>query len=204
MFKKSNSEDQQLKLAMARSMQSEDDVDEEYDENEIVELDSQTDYMSKTVLSRVKRVFNGLTRIRSCWTQTPRWTLVASRSCPSRTPYLPRLTTTAVRLIVDTIRPMCWIQRARSGSPSTINEFARFWRKRSKAGRSCVTCFSTWEKSMGCRFATITTSSILHKKQIRTFAQKCGSELSPPPPPQNSQRNVTLIYTCTLPLSPVS
>ena len=66
MFKKSNSEDQQLKLAMARSMQSEDDVDEEYDENEIVELDSQTDYMSKTVLSRVKRVFNGLTRIRSC------------------------------------------------------------------------------------------------------------------------------------------
>jgi len=41
-------EDQQLKLAMARSMQSEDDVDEEYDENEIVELDSQTDYMSKT------------------------------------------------------------------------------------------------------------------------------------------------------------
>ena len=51
---------------MARSMQSEDDVDEEYDENEIVELDSQTDYMSKTVLSRVKRVFNGLTRIRSC------------------------------------------------------------------------------------------------------------------------------------------
>ena len=34
---------------MARSMQSEDDVDEDYDENEIVELDSQTDYMSKTV-----------------------------------------------------------------------------------------------------------------------------------------------------------
>ena len=35
---------------MARSMQSEDDVDEDYDENEIVELDSQTDYMSKTVV----------------------------------------------------------------------------------------------------------------------------------------------------------
>lgn len=40
-------EEQQLKLAMARSMQ-EDEVDDDYDENEIIELDSQTDYMSKS------------------------------------------------------------------------------------------------------------------------------------------------------------
>ena len=33
---------------MARSMQ-EDEVDDDYDENEIIELDSQTDYMSKSV-----------------------------------------------------------------------------------------------------------------------------------------------------------
>jgi len=38
-------EEQQLKLAMARSMQE--DEDDDLDENEIVELDSQTDYMNK-------------------------------------------------------------------------------------------------------------------------------------------------------------
>ena len=43
---------------MARSMQSEDDVDEDYDENEIVELDSQTDYMSKTVVHSIKPCVN--------------------------------------------------------------------------------------------------------------------------------------------------
>lgn len=42
-------EEQQLKLAMARSMQE--DEDDDLDENEIVELDSQTDYMNKMVRS---------------------------------------------------------------------------------------------------------------------------------------------------------
>ena len=46
------SEEQQLKLAMARSMQ-EDEVDDDYDENEIVEQDSQTDYMSKSVSANI-------------------------------------------------------------------------------------------------------------------------------------------------------